>query len=294
MTSRASSLPPRAVGNRCPAYSPVSILQPSGREPVPGILAVMRLLLADLSPAADLPQLGSALEDAMLASLYAVPAGPMGWLRANVVSSLDGAAAGPDGRTRSINTEADHVVFEMLRALSDVVLLGAGTARVEGYTGLGVSGRWAAVRAAHGLGPVLPLVIVTRRGGVPPSAVAGARDAGPVLLITCASAPNLVAARDLLGAENVLVCGDAEVDLVTALAEMHRRGWHRVLTEGGPHLLGSLLCAGLVDEVCLSIAPGLCSGVGLRVAAGPALDVGFVPRVLVEEDGTLMGRWFRR
>ena len=88
----------------------------------------MRLLLpgdSGLTPGEDLNLEG-------LAAAYAVPGDP--WLRCNMVTTLDGAANGPDSRSGSINTEADHVVFELLRALSDAVIVGAGTIRDEGYS----------------------------------------------------------------------------------------------------------------------------------------------------------------
>jgi hypothetical protein len=65
-----------------------------------------------------------------LAVLYAHPER---WTRANMVATLDGASTGGDGLTGSINTEPDHEVYRLLRDLADVVLVGAGTARAEGY-----------------------------------------------------------------------------------------------------------------------------------------------------------------
>ena len=75
---------------------------------------------------------GGTLSDDLLADLYAVP-GSGRWLRATMVSTIDGSATGADGRSGSVNTEADHVVFGMLRALSHASLVGAGTVRDEGY-----------------------------------------------------------------------------------------------------------------------------------------------------------------
>ena len=69
--------------------------------------------------------------EAALTHLYRYPGRP--WLRANMISSLDGAATGPDGLTGSINGPADLRVFTTLRALADVVVVGAGTVRAEGY-----------------------------------------------------------------------------------------------------------------------------------------------------------------
>ena len=94
---------------------------------------------------------------------------------------------------------ADHVVFELLRAISDVVVVGAGTLRSEGYTALSVANRWQTTRSGLGLADGLPLVCVSNSGAVPPRL----RDAprGTVLMATHTGSPGLAEARDLLGDE---------------------------------------------------------------------------------------------
>ena len=82
------------------------------------------------------------LADADLAALYAYPdltaagpptaAGSSHWLRANMVTSMDGAAT-LLGRSGGLSSEWDQQVFAMLRALTDVILVGAGTVRAEHY-----------------------------------------------------------------------------------------------------------------------------------------------------------------
>ncbi len=66
-----------------------------------------------------------------LGALYRSPAAP--WFRANMVSTINGVAAGPDGRSGSINNDIDRQVFALLRSQADAILVGAGTARTEGY-----------------------------------------------------------------------------------------------------------------------------------------------------------------
>src|SRR5215831_3916491 len=106
------------------------------------------------------------LTDRQLAARYAgqgqAPGAPP-WVRANMVTSLDGAAT-LAGRTGGLSGQADQQVFALLRALADVILVGAGTARVEGYRPVrprheGV--RWAWLRA--GRTPSPPIAVVTRR-----------------------------------------------------------------------------------------------------------------------------------
>lgn len=214
-----------------------------------------------------------ALTDAELARLYTPPRTP--WLRANMVSTVDGAATGETGKTGAINNAADKRVFDLLRSQADAIVVGAGTARTEGY------------------GPTdRPIVVVSHRGGVPPRLVEA--PAGTVLLATCGAAEGLDTARDALGSDNVLVCGDDRVDLRTLKRRLVERGLVRQLTEGGPHLLRDLLAAGLVDELCGTVVPRLLAGEHLRITGGPPVDVPLDLRVLLEQDGTLLGRWFTR
>ena len=108
---------------------------------------------------------GSALDDAALAALYGYPelgAPPAHWLRANMVASLDGAAT-VEGRSGGLSNEADQQVFAMLRAHADVILVGAGTARAEGYAPVRPESeglRWAWLR--DGRPPSPPIAVVTR------------------------------------------------------------------------------------------------------------------------------------
>jgi riboflavin biosynthesis pyrimidine reductase len=58
------------------------------------------------------------------------------------------------------------------------------------------------------------------------------------------------------------------VDPATVLKILADRRLFRVLTEGGPSFLGSLISDGLLDELCLTIAPLLVGGSALRVSTG--------------------------
>ena len=249
----------------------------------------MRLLVSG-SPAVTAPADLDALGDTALYAAYAPPREP--WLRANMVTTLDGSATGADGRSGGINTEADHIVFELLRAQSHAVVVGAGTLRDEGYSSLSVDERWRALRQGDGLAPTLPLVAVSNRGHVPPQ-LAGVDD-GTVLLATAASAPGLDDARSSLGEQHVIVCGDERVDPAELVAALGRRGWTRLLTEGGPSWLGTLVAHGLLDELCLTVAPTLVGGDHPRPLAGPDVDVDLHLHALLEQDGTLLGRWLTR
>ena len=210
------------------------------------------------------------LTDEDLAALYAVPATP--WLRVNMVSTVDGSATGGSGLTGSINNPADKRVFHLLRRLADAIVVGAGTARAEGY------------RPAD-----RPIVLVSRRADVPET-LRGA-EPGRVLMATVAHAEHLDAARAALGEENVLVLGSHRVDLAELRSRLVARGWTQLLSEGGPHLLRDLVDQGVADELDATFVPRLVAGLHPRIADGPPLDVPLDLRLLLEEDGTLLGRW---
>src|SRR5262245_52892255 len=87
-----------------------------------------------------------------LLRLYAYPASlESPWIRANFVTSIDGAAT-VDGRSGALGGPADHAVFEILRDLADVVLVGAGTARQENYGGAHTDAHRRLRLFHHGLG----------------------------------------------------------------------------------------------------------------------------------------------
>jgi riboflavin biosynthesis pyrimidine reductase len=70
---------------------------------------------------------------------------------------------------------------------------------------------------------------------------------------------------------DVVVCGSDAVDPRTMLAVLARRGLLQVLCEGGPHLLGTLIEADCIDELCLTISPVVENGDAGRITAGAAL-----------------------
>jgi riboflavin biosynthesis pyrimidine reductase len=226
-----------------------------------------------------------------LADLYAYPdpVPSAGWVRANMLATLDGSVTGGDGRSGSIGSRGDRAVFTVLRGLADVVLVGAGTVRAEGYHRPAAEEEFAERRAVAGQPPAPRLAIVTTTGhlGAGESALGGPDGA---YLITCAGA-DLDKLRALAGVDRVLVAGENRVDPRLAVTHLAARGMHRILLEGGPHLLGDVIAADCLDEICLTLSPLLVAGGGLRVALGPGSATRMRPAHLVEYDATLLGRW---
>jgi riboflavin biosynthesis pyrimidine reductase len=119
----------------------------------------------------------------------------------------------------------------------------------------------------------------------------------PVKPIVITGAGSPIDRREALAAvADVIVTGDAHVDLPAALAVLGRRGAATVLCEGGPTLNDQLLGAGLIDELCLTMAPWLVGGDSRRVVSGPALPGASALRLarVIEDDGVLLLRYLAR
>ena len=224
------------------------------------------------------------LDEAALVEAYRVPAGRH--LRVNFIASLDGAIT-VDGKSAGLGSPGDKAVFRTLRALTDVVLVGHGTAAAEGYRPVAADSSVGRLRASIGRAPTAPIAVVSRRASLAP----GDRLAVPsTILVTCAAAdPARRQAVADAGVE-VLVCGDDDVDLALAVDRLTERGLEQVLCEGGPTLFRSALTAGLVDELDLSIAPALV-GDGHRLLEALPGVVRLDLRQLLEEDGVLFTRY---
>ncbi|UYN84163.1 MAG: dihydrofolate reductase family protein [Microcella sp.] len=200
-------------------------------------------------------------------------------LRLNLVSTLDGRAAGADGTSESLTSRADRTILGVIRELSDVVLVGAETVRREGYL--------RPKRAA--------LAIVSASGDVDghrlSSSVVADREDHPVLIFTTERGAARARKR-LEGAHVRVLDGDERIDPAEIIAALRRLGLRRIVAEGGPRLAAQLLEARLVDELCLTVMPRL-GGPALPVlTAEPAPVISVHPTLLlVDETGAQFGRW---
>lgn len=219
----------------------------------------------------DVRRLLPALASEELDDLYVDLELPAGKDRPHVylgmVASADGAAT-VDGRTRRLGGEADRMAFRRLRETCDVVLVGAGTARIEDYgpprAHAGTVGR----RQERGLAPLPRIAVVTRSARLDPQARLFCEPDLRPLVLTVDEADT-----DHLGpVADVVRCGPGDVDLARALAALHARGARRVLCEGGPSLNAQLVAAGFADELFLTVTPTLVGGTSERILEGPVGD----------------------
>lgn len=240
------------------------------------------------------PRAGAVLTVDDLVDLHSPPDRSSPRVRANFVASVDGSATAA-GRTRDLGGPADLLVFDLLRRLCDVVVVGAGTVRDEGYGPMRLDDDAVAWRRAAGLPDHPVFAIVSGALGLDPtSRVFTDAPVRPVVL-THDGGPRDARAR-LGEVADVVSCGRDLVDprlLVRALVE---RGLTQIHTEGGPALFGDLVAADVVDELCLTVSPNLEGGAGPRIVAareamalkGLALD-----HVLLADD-MLLTKWSRR
>lgn len=228
--------------------------------------------------------------DALTAYAYP-PAGP--WLRVNMVASVDGAAV-LEGRVGALTGPADQQLLVLLRSLSDVLLVGAGTLRAEGYGPVRASRSMADVRRDAGQLPHPRLAVVSRSLNLDLDSRAFTEaPERPIIVTTEATDPDRRRAAAELA--DVMVTGEHDVDLRAVLERLEGEGMQRMLSEGGPHTLAELYAGDLVDELCLAISPVVAGGVESRITAGPPLSELASVRMAAafEQEGFLFLRYTR-
>ena len=187
-------------------------------------------------------------------------------VRMNFVMSLDGAVT-VDGRSGGLGDPSDRLAMQVLRALADVVLVGAGTVRAEGYGGMRVDDEDAAWRRSHGLASQPRIAVVSSRLDLLPEHPFFARATERPIVVTHEAAP--ADRRDALAeVADVIACGRDAVDVDVMVHALAERGMPQVLCEGGPHLFGALVEADCVDELCLSLSPMIVGGDAGRMVRG--------------------------
>lgn len=257
----------------------------------------MRRLFPSSSAPAPAPEWS--LEE--IAEEYAYP--PLGegsddarcWLRGNMVASLDGAVH-HGGRSQPLSSKADMWIFGVLRALADVVVVGAQTVRQEGYRPAKRRSGFADRRAAQGQAPVPAIAVLSAGLELDFSAPLFTEPVVPTLLVTGQGAPEDRVARAREAGAEVVFAGEGHAaDPARVPGLLARRGLRRQLTEGGPTLLGEFAAAGVLDEVCLSIAPRVVAGSAPRIMNGPVLPDpdAFSLEGVLEEGGFLFTRYHR-
>jgi len=264
--------------------------------------------LEPLWEADDHDALGSAFPDALRMSYGAELRFPVRPDRptvvANFVTTIDGVVAlATDGSSGGGEVsgffEPDRFVMGLLRAAADVVIVGAGTVRAapgHEWTARHVhppsAAHFAEWRRRLGIpAPQPTTIVVTASGDLDLDHPGLSAPDVPVIVVTTSNGARRLRAARPLGNVRIEVAPDAREVPAGMLVEIARRcGDRLVLCEGGPHLLGGLLSAGLVDELFLTVAPqvagrtpgaprlGLVEGTAFSAATAPWAELRSIRR----------------
>jgi diaminohydroxyphosphoribosylaminopyrimidine deaminase / 5-amino-6-(5-phosphoribosylamino)uracil reductase len=171
---------------------------------------------------------------------------PFGLLK--LAMSLDGRIAAEGGDSKWISSEESRAIVHRWRRECDAVIVGAGTMLADNPR--------LTCRAPGGRDPVR--VIVDARLRTSPNArMFFMRSKAPTILVTTEA--SLREARLRYRNPNVEVLAmpdrEGEIDLAALMSEFARRGWNKVLIEGGAHTAASALAAGIVDRIAFFVAP---------------------------------------
>jgi diaminohydroxyphosphoribosylaminopyrimidine deaminase/5-amino-6-(5-phosphoribosylamino)uracil reductase len=186
-----------------------------------------------------------------------------------LAASLDGRIAAVGGDSRWISSPESRELVHHWRRETDAVMVGVATLLADNPR--------LTCRTTGGRDPAR--VIIDGRLRSPANAkVFRQRSSAPTILVTTPA--NRVRAERLYGnrrgARAIVEIVPAQatgskIDLRALMREFGRRGWSKILLEGGAHLAGAALAAGIVDRVAFFIAPRILGG-GL-----PAVE-GLIPR----------------
>jgi riboflavin biosynthesis pyrimidine reductase len=215
----------------------------------------------------DKPVSDTAFPDAAWAELWTQPERPdppvdRPLITGMMVSSLDGHVT-EDGRVSSLTGPPDQALLHQLRAVHDGVLVGASTVRIEGYDALLRPEEQTRRKELTGVAqPTLCIVSASARlaSSLPVFRAKGLE----VIVLTKRESPTDEIPR---GVQVISADSDAAgaLDLHPLLVELRAsHGITRMLCEGGPTLLGSLLRAGLLDELIMVVSPRISGGEGPR------------------------------
>lgn len=197
------------------------------------------------------------------------------WLRVNLVTSVTGSAAGADGTSQTLSSKSDRKILGVIRELADVVLIGAESLRTEGYV---------QPRNAR-------LAVVTLSGNLAGHRVDLGAASAPIVVCPPKAAEGVLA--ELPSAEVVAIePSERGIESAALVSALRDRGLASIVCEGGPSLVGQLLSAALVDELCLTTSPRL-GGANLA-ATGDAVFAqreATLHQLMRDEESALYARW---
>jgi diaminohydroxyphosphoribosylaminopyrimidine deaminase / 5-amino-6-(5-phosphoribosylamino)uracil reductase len=206
-------------------------------------------------------------------------------------ASLDGRVAAADGSSQWITGDAARADSHELRADSQAVVVGAGTALADRPA---LTVRRAANPDANRADRQPLRVLLDARGRVSADGPLFDTTLAPTLVLTttAATAPTLDGWQAAGAKVEVLdpAPDGIGVDLTAALALLGRDGVLQAMVEGGPTLHGALLRVGLVDRLVAYVAGAALGAAGRPVFDGPSpATLGAAPRFELLDARVLAG-----
>lgn len=190
------------------------------------------------------------------------------WLVLKAAMSVDGRIAAVDGSSQWITGDDARADAHRLRAESQAIVVGSGTASND-TPALTVRSLSAGAIPEPADQPLR--VVLDSTGGVPPEGPLFDPTLAPTLVITTSQADDrAVRAWKEAGAEvaEVAAAPDGGVDLPATLDLLGRRGVLQVLVEGGATLHGALLSEGMGDEMVVYVGGLLLGDDAVPLARG--------------------------
>ena len=179
----------------------------------------------------------------------------------NMAMTADGKIATANRAVSSFGSVRDRQHLLELRATADAVMAGARTVD-SAAVNLGPGPvRFRRLRRKNGLAEYNLRIVVSGNGTLNPQAEVFRHRFSPVLVLTTGRTPKDRLRRLRSVADGVKVCGRREIDFARALGWLRDQwGVKRLMCEGGGSLNDALLRADLVDELHLTICPGIFGG----------------------------------
>lgn len=231
-----------------------------------------------------IPDVLTVIDDAELESIYKYPdLLEVPYVRLNFVASTNGKVA-VEGRSAGLGSKADRLIFGRLRRLSDVILVGAGTARADGYRGARSWGRLKTERRERGQAEIAPIAVVTASAALDVEGPLFTDTSVPPLILTVKSAPAANVNRLAEAGAEVIRVGEERAEIREILNALADRNLYRILCEGGPTLFRDLIAGDAVDEVCCTLAPYIGGTGNISDAAFNGIHHMRLESVLSDED----------
>lgn len=187
----------------------------------------------------------------------------------NMAMTADGKIATANREVSSFGSPKDQTHLYELRATADAVMCGARTLEANSvHLGPGAP-RFRKQRLKRGLDEYNLRVVVTGSGSIRPDAAIFSKHFSPIIVLTTASAGLTRIHRLQELADEVVICGQRELDFQVAVTHLYTRwGVRRLLCEGGGDLNDALFRAGLVKELHLTVCPYVFGGRTAPTIAG--------------------------